>query len=360
MIRVSSISAYQLSPARGRCLSGRGDFLLFLLSFLPTFLFAQGFTVLDADSHEPLPGVYVFGEKGSLLTMSDENGFVKALNEKVTLSMMSFESQTVDARTFQGEVLLKAKPYELSEVVIGKNDYMKISATFRDVVKNFDGVVVYREGLVDFYYDLKSKKYKRRVRACRQYEHEDLRNYNNDSIHVWSIPLFDFSKVRQLQTADSASVHGDTTFVAAMKGKTLIEDGVMCFKNNGLYRVVIDSFKFTDKNSASFLGLHYRVTKHIVDWTYNDPSCSNSSLVAVRRYWEEELQWSKKSPVVPIQTQSDFVVNSVTCITKDEAKAEMKDKEITTEFTLPDCLPALPESVLSQVNGLVLRKFRER
>lgn len=317
------------------------------------------FTIVDADSREPLPGVYVFGEDGTLLTISNENGKVKSLDGTLTLSMLSYEPMTVDAKTAKGEILLKAKPYELAEVVVDKADYMKMSATFRDVVKNFNRVVVYREGMVDYYYNLKTKKFKRIVRACRQYEHQDLRNAANDSIKMEFLPLLDFNRVHHLQSTDSSRVQGDTIFVGAMHGKTVVKDGIMHIAQNGLYRSVIDNIKFNDRTSISVFGVKYKVTKSVIDWVHSSPSGSYSTLVAVRQYREEEFQWSKKSVVVPIQTQSDLVVNSITTLNKDEAKEEMKDKGTVTDFTVPDCLPPLPESIHAQIGGLVLRKFRE-
>lgn len=330
-----------------------------MILFAVSLMARAQFCVIDEDSGDPLPGVYVFGEDGTLLAMSDENGRVKALEGMLTLSMLSYEPKTIDAKTTKGEVTLKAKPYELAEVVVGKTNYMKISATFRDVVKNFDRVVVYREGMVDYYYNMKTKKYKRFVRGCRQYEHKDLRNASNDSIHMEFLPLIDFNRIRYLQTTDSSSVQGDTILIGAMNGKTVIKDGIMHIVHNGLYRSVIDSNKFTDRTSISLFGVKYRLTKNVIDWVHNAPSSSFSTLVAVRQYREEEFQWSKKSVIVPIQTQSDLVVNSITCLSKDEAKAEMKDKSTTTDFTLPDCLPPLPESLNSQTENLVLKKFRE-
>ena len=64
--------------------------------------------------------------------------------------------------------------------------------------------------------------------------------------------------------------------------------------------------------------------------------------------------------VIPITTTSDLVVNEVANLTKQEAKEEMKAKGATTEFTLPECLPAIPATVREQEKKLVLKKFRER
>lgn len=334
-------------------------FLTFLaLLVLPVIANAQ-FTIVDADSKEPLPGVFVFSENGALLTISNEKGEVKALQGKVTLSMMSFEPLTVEADGLHGEVALKPKSFALSEVVVGKKEFVKVSAAFRDVVTNYDKVVLYREGIVDYFYNVKSKKWDRRIRGCRQYEHEKLRKLGEDTVVCWNLRLMDFNKVQTLKTTDSSTAHGDTTMIGAMKGKKEVKDGVMVIEKPGSYRTIIDGMKFANKTSVGFLGLHYTVKKMFMDWTYSQNEENEKSIQSLRTYREEDFQWSKKMPVVPVVTQSDIVVYEVTYHSKQDAKAMMKDKEQTTDFILPDCLPALPQSVIEQGKKLQPKKFHD-
>lgn len=337
--------------------------ILFAILCCVTLMARAQFTIVDADTKETLPGVYVFSETGTLLAMSDENGQVKAQTGKVMLSMISYETRTLDATGLTGEVELKGKPFELGEVVVGKTEYLKISAAFRDVVKNFDNLVVFREGLVDYYYNANTKKYKRYIRACRQYEHPQLRNPEaHDSLAIMLLPLLDFNKVKRLTTL-SETTSGDTTVVEAKLGRKIVKDGMMTIEKNGTYRDIVDAMKFLDRTSVSFLGLHYTLTKHITDWQFSEKTdhMDAASLIACRDYREEEYQWSKKAPVIPITTTSDLVVYSVTNLKTQEAKEEMKDKAMTTEFTLPGCLPTVPEGIRERVaRKLVLKKFRER
>lgn len=340
-----------------------GRIMLLAAMLLSTVIAKAQFTVVDADTKESLPGVYVFSETGTLLAMSDENGQVKEQTGKVMLSMISYETKTIDATGLKGEVELKGKPFELGEVVVGRTEYLKISAAFRDVVKNYDNLVVFREGLVDYYYNAKTKKYKRYIRACRQYEHPELRNtMAHDSLAMMLLPVLDFNKVKRVTTL-SETTSGDTTVVEAKYGKKIVKDGMMTIEKNGTYRDIVDALKFLDRTSVSFLGLRYTLTKHITDWQFSEKTehMDATSLISCRDYREEEYQWSKKSPIVPITTTSDLVVYSVTNLKTQEARVEMKDKEMTADFTLPECLPTVPESVLEHVaKKLVLKKFRER
>lgn len=331
--------------------------LTVLLLFFPTIVKAQ-FTVVDADSKEALPGVYVFADNGALLTMSNEKGEVNAVTGKVTLSVLSYESLTVDATELHGEVALKSKPLSLSEVVVHKTEFVKISAVFRDVVTNYGDVVLYREGIVDYYYNIKAKKWKTRVRACRQYEHKSLREPWNDSVACWGLRLLDFNKVQVLKQSGNSTSHGDTLMLGAMKGGTEVKDGVMAMKRADTYRVIIDEMKFNDRTSVGVLGMHYTLKKLFFDWTY-DVANDDRNLKALRIYKEYDFQWSKKMPVVPVVEQSDVAVFEITYPTKDEAKTEMKDKDTdaSTDFILPDCLPAMPSSIVAKGKTLVLKKF---
>lgn len=335
----------------------RNILLTVLVMLLPVLAKAQ-FKVVDAESKETLPGVFVFSESGKLLAMSDENGVVPALNEKVTLSMMTYESKTIDANGFTGEVALSTKPFELGEVVVGRTEFLKISATFRDFEMNFDNVVMYREGIVDYYIDMKTKKSTRRIRGCRQYEVPDLHTALNDSIFFTAVRLLDFNKLEALKTGGQ-TVKGDTVLIEASTKKKTVKDGVMTIEKDGLYRVIIDNLKFTNRTSVNVLGIREKITKNIVDWIYSDKERDISDLVAMRMYYEMECKWSSKKVTVPVQVQQDFVVNSVTCLKKAEAKEEMKEKEISKEFTLPDCLPAIPQSIVEQGKKLILKKYKE-
>ena len=64
--------------------------MLLAVMLLTTLMARAQFTVVDADTKETLPGVYVFSETGKLLAMSDENGQVKEQTGKVMLSMISY------------------------------------------------------------------------------------------------------------------------------------------------------------------------------------------------------------------------------------------------------------------------------
>ena len=71
--------------------------VLMMACVLLTAVARAQFCIIDNEDKQPLPGVYVFNDKGKLLTMSDEHGMVRDVCGKVTLSMIGFEKAEVDA-----------------------------------------------------------------------------------------------------------------------------------------------------------------------------------------------------------------------------------------------------------------------
>ena len=69
-------------------------------------VFAQ-FRVVDAEDGEPIAYAYILSPRGSVLEMTDSEGRASAHHGKVRVTMLSYESQTVDADSVRnGEVRL--------------------------------------------------------------------------------------------------------------------------------------------------------------------------------------------------------------------------------------------------------------
>lgn len=123
------------------------------------------FRIVDEQDGKPVSGAYVFSSKGTLLCISDADGNVKQQEGMVTISNLAYEPLTVDAAKEKGTVCMKPKAYTLPEVAVGKAEYVKLSGAFRDICRNNGKTILYREGLADFYINIKTGKAKRRVRA---------------------------------------------------------------------------------------------------------------------------------------------------------------------------------------------------
>lgn len=60
---------------------------------------------------------------------------------------------------------------------------------------------------------------------------------------------------------------------------------------------------------------------------------------------------------IETEEMNDFVVTGVKALTKEQAQTEMKDRTETDNFTLPDCLPAIPYDVAKETEGLLIKDF---
>ena len=145
-------------------------FLATLLLFACPILGRAQLKIVDEKDGKPIAGAYVFSNDNHLLCMSDANGDTQPLEGTVTISVLSYEPKTIDASKTKGTVSLRQKPYALPEVVVHGTDYLKLVGAFRDICRNDGKTILYREGIMNFYINMKTHKIQRRVRACRQYE----------------------------------------------------------------------------------------------------------------------------------------------------------------------------------------------
>lgn len=336
--------------------------LLAILSFQATF--AQ-FRVIDAATGEPLVGAYVLDSKGRFLEMSDNEGKVGQHKGQIQISMLSYEAQILDGEKQTADVALVQKPFELGEAVIGKAAYTKISGAFRDIVR-FDGeLVVYREGLVDFYYDCMKKKYTRRVRACRQYAAKCMTTFWDFKKPTINFDSFHFSKLVHIDRSNDFVTRGDSTFYR-IKG----HDGAILEINDtvrGYYRAIIDNMKCQNRS------LNPKIIKklHINDWTYKGQEQSLDSVIAYCGI----INFKYRDPFIIVKNikgfvtgtevgldvfmSNEFVVTDYTHLTKEEALREIKDKTETREFKLPDVLPPLIFDLAEETKGMKQTDFEE-
>lgn len=314
------------------------------------------FRVIDASTNEPLIGAFVFDRQGKLLQLTGTDGVVKASADSVTISMMTYESQTVDAASQTADVALKPKGYELGEVVVNANDYfIKTSTVFRDVFRNDGKLVLYREGIADFYYDSKKKKYTRRVRACRQWVDPRLDKMFSFTLYPGPYRSIHLGKIKYVPRDGVTAVVGDTTYYAAKGGE---KDAIINIVDSikGIYRTIIDGMKAGSITDTPIITFHSNVS----EWTFRGKEMAMSELVSNRFYtdftYKNPMKLMKKMDVM---MSSELAVTGICALTKDEAKAEMKNKKETREFTMPNVLPNLGVNLEVELQGLKPTHFDE-
>ncbi len=327
-----------------------------LLIIVSTQAKAQ-FRIVDKADGQPIAGAYIFGQDNQLLCMSDADGNVKALSGMVTISILSYQSLTIDASTTHGDVELEQNALALPEVVVKKSDYIKMSCAFRDICTNNGKAVLYREGLEDFYINIKTGKIKRRVWACREYEHKKLRRFFSFETYMLYGNSTNLARLGHINVDSVSSIKGDTLIFTSKWGKYTANDAVKYVANTkkGLYRHIIDNTKYKNRNTKSLT-----IKTNINDWTYSSLEFKFSTLVSFRGLLEYTWRWEKKDDPIACKELRDLFVTRVTTLDKATAEKEMKDKSETDVFTLPANMPSVPYNVSEQIKGLEKRTFWEQ
>lgn len=315
---------------------------LFTLMLLPLSAVAQ-FRVVDADTREPLPGAYVFDSHGQLVDMSDKEGMVRKAHGQVTISLLSYESQKVDLSKHVTEVALIPMEYSLPEVEIGRTEYVKTSGVFRDYAINNGQLVLYREGIVDFYQDCKSKNYTRKVRGCRQWSDKRLFKKMAEGVDHTPYYTFDFSKIHKVKTDGVSGTKGDTVYIKAKGGG---DNAIMEITDTVHKRIrrIVDGMKTGDPNEL--LWGYMKKKADISDWTFTDRKDADNSLIAFHGYHDYTING------VEVVVNREFVVTDVVPMSKAEAKAEMKDRTEDPDFIMPEVLPKLGFRIVKELQEM--------
>lgn len=313
--------------------------------------------IVDEQDGKPVAGAYIFSSDNHLLCISDSKGNIEPQSGIITISNVAYESKTIDASTIKGDVLLKQKVYALPEVTANKTDYIKLTGVFRDICRNNGKTILYREGIMDFYINLENGKTKRRVRACRQYERSGLRKLINFNISILSeARSFDMSRIKYVKRDTINSIKGDTTFYSSHFKGTQSDKALMYIDTHqkNLYRHIIDNTQYRKITNPLL-----KIKTDVCDWTFSDKKEAWSSLVSFRKIWNYDNTPLPGKSAIETEEMNDFVVTGVKALTKEQAQTEMKDRTETDNFTLPDCLPAIPYDVAKETEGLLIKRFWE-
>ena len=318
------------------------------------------FRVISADDSQPIAGAYVFDASGKLLSQSTSEGLVEKISGMVSVSAMGYESQKVDATTFCGDLTLKSKTFVLPEVNITKAEYTKLTTAFRDIFRSNGKTVLYREGYADYYVNMKNKKTTRRIRCCRQYEKPGLRKMSTFSTTIFDVNSVNLSKVNSLKAGSVSKVSGDSTFVSTSYHGRSSDKAVIYIDmhRDDIFRQIIDDTKLS-KTEHNILGMKLSMKKNILDWTMSDKSSTIQSLLAFRNIKDYIWSFSSKD-TAQVEVVQDVVMTDCISISKKEAQAEMKDKDVATDFTLPESLPDIPYDIPTETEGLKQTAFWER
>ena len=115
---------------------------------------------------------------------------------------------------------------------------------------------------------------------------------------------------------------GDSTFYKSHYRGASADSAIIYLNSHreGVYRFIVDGTKYN--RSASLL---LNVKTQLFDWTISSLKHSWSSLLSYRRVYNYDYRPLPTKAPIATEEINDFVTTDVKTMTKEEAKAEMKD-----------------------------------
>lgn len=173
-------------------------YIPFLLLIISPNLFGQ-IRVLDAESKQELPFVYILDKQGNYVASTSEDGIIigfetskLSTRDSLTLYHISYKPLTlsVESVVSSDTIFLKLKDHALNEIVVkarkGKDGYLKLNGAFRSY-QFYDGELkFYADGQVDYCGKVKNQKFKNKVNAYRYYENDYLLDEDKGNRINWS------------------------------------------------------------------------------------------------------------------------------------------------------------------------------
>ena len=120
---------------------------------------AQRIQVVDSDG-QAIPFVTILNEEGMMIATTNIEGMSDDLQgtKKVVVTHVAFKSKSVNIESDGQRVTLEDADFHLPEITVTKKDYTYLQVYYRVMALNKDGVVFYRAGLVDNFYNEKKGK----------------------------------------------------------------------------------------------------------------------------------------------------------------------------------------------------------
>ena len=121
---------------------------------------AQRIRVVDSEG-QVIPFVTILNAEGSMIGTTDVEGMSEDLQGagRVTLSHVAFKPKSVNVTSDGQQVTLEDAEYTMPEISVAPKPYTYLQVYYRVVMIREDGVLYYRAGLVDnFYNEAKGKQ----------------------------------------------------------------------------------------------------------------------------------------------------------------------------------------------------------
>lgn len=156
------------------------------------------------------------------------------------------------------------------------------------------------------------------------------------------------------------SSKGTLLCISDANGNVKLQEGMVTISNLAYEPLTVDAAK--EKGTVCMKPKAYTLPEVAVDkaeYVKLSGEHSWSSLLSYRHVYNYDYRPLPTKAPIAAEEINDFVTTDVKTMTKEEAKAEMKDHSETDQFTMPDCLPAIPYDVAAETKDLLKKSFWE-
>lgn len=307
-----------------------------ILFCCPFFICYSQISVKDSLSLGSVSFVEIYSENGSLVGVSDKNGFIsdelikeiERSNKKVTFVHSNYKNYVVDTRLIEklSNIFLTPIYIKLNEVVITrshKNKYLKLTGYFRSVQSNEKTPHYFIDGLVSYFINLESGKVKMTILSNRSLENKNIKQLSNRHYFLLAgVPsLNEYLRYSILSKEYSMNEkkQGDIK-IKNKEGHALVGSIVASREISNLQLEVISN---QNPMIMKFLGMESHLNKYIISSVYSTPEINDvgfDNILYFKEIRDYDIRKKKKDNFTKIEAIHEFFVIDKGYINNIDAK----------------------------------------
>lgn len=319
--------------------------------------------VVDNESGKPLGGILVFSTNGVYIDMTDSLGHLpvdaRSLNGVI---LQSISHKALTAKLPADTIRMQPTVVNLEEVKLTqKADYIKLRGFYREYFVANDTMVKYEDGMADYFIPINGGKAKSKLLMSRQGKpgYTPL-DYDNSSVGFSSIDLKKQTTMDQIREQQRADMRDTLSYIRTdtTKGITTAYLDELATRKNHRFTVNLLVLKIQITNCET-----------VALYEYDGKPESQTKLISFcnhTRWWDKSRMLRKAQAKgkmlmgeVSEDDFSEFYVTERTIVSKEQMKAELKNKEPEdVECVIPESVPMLSEKLLQKLE--VLKKLTKR
>lgn len=307
-----------------------------ILFCCPFFICYSQISVKDSLSLGSVSFVEIYSENGSLVGVSDKNGFIsdelikeiERSNKKVTFVHSNYKNYVVDTRLIEkiSNIFLTPIYIKLNEVVITrshKNKYLKLTGYFRSVQSNEKKPHYFIDGLVSYFINLESGKVKMTILSNRSLDNKNIKQLSDRYYFL----LAGVPSLNEYLTYSNLSKEyfmnekkqGDIK-IKNKEGQALVGSIVASREISNLQLEVISN---QNPKIMKFLGMESHLNRYIISSVYSTPEINDigfDNILYFKEIRDYDIRKKKKDNFTKIEAIHEFFVIEKGYINNIDAK----------------------------------------